>query len=85
MKGATDSDQRESSVSYRIGTEAHKWSCGMHPGAPRRPHYAWRPRPNHPNPPKTTPDPFMGFRGDTEWMGCGRGSLAVSGTHNVRG
>ena len=31
--GATDSDRRELSVSYRIGTEAHKWSCVTHDSA----------------------------------------------------
>ncbi len=82
MKGATDSDRRESSVLYRMGPKhtsgpvRHARLGGL---AVRGTRVQITPTPQ-----KRLPTPFMGIGGDAEWVGCGRSSLAVRGTRNVR-
>ena len=81
MKGATDSDRRESSVSYRMEPKHTRDRASR---TTRQPRCAWHPRQNHPNPSETTPDPVFDNGGDTEWVECSRGSLVVRVTRDAR-
>ena len=80
MKGATNSDRRESSVSERMEPKHTSGPASHIPARRDVPAVPGTRVRITPTPQKRLPTPFVGIGGDAEWVGCGRGSLAVRGT-----
>jgi len=81
MKGATDSDRRESSVPYRMEPKHTRDPASR---TTRRLAVRGTRAQITSTPQKRLPTPFLTIGGDTEWVVCSRGSLVVRGTRDAR-